>query len=338
MQGGFDGLVRADRRRRIGRAVALAASLAVATVFAGAPAEAAGPVPLKVGTMRSSSQTPDYYAQKHGIFAKNGLDVTLTEFTNGSNAIAAGQSGAIDIMVAIPSIAMSARQNGFDLVALFQTETAHKTAPDTGSLQVLATSKIKSLKDLAGKKIGVASLFSQNTVSVRVVLEKAGVDVKSVQFIEMPFPAMVNALKAGFVDAVSLIDPFTTQVETSGVGRVLAWTYVDSVPEQPTSVWWAKSSFVDKNPDAVRRFNLSIKQAIDALNADPEKARGVLSAFTGLAPTLVDKMRMPSWNYHVDEKVWQAVIDMMKDSGVLKRPLPVDAYFAPEMKKYIVKD
>jgi hypothetical protein len=29
---------------------------------------------------------------------------------------------------------------------------------------------------------------------------------------------------------------------------------------------------------------------------------------------------------------------MMKDSGVLKRPLPVDAYFAPEMKKYIVKD
>src|SRR5262249_40966573 len=158
----------------------------------------------------------------------------LTEFTNGSNAIAAGQSGAVDIMVAIPGIAMTAKQNGFDLIGLFQIEVAKMAPPDTGSLQVLATSSVKSAKDLDRKKLAVASLWSQNTVSVQTVLKRAGVDIKTVQFVELPFVAMSNALKAGHVDAVSLIDPFTTQMVSTGVGRVVSWTYVEALPGQPT--------------------------------------------------------------------------------------------------------
>ncbi len=310
-------------------------ALALASV---SPAAAQKLTPLNVGTMKSSSQTPDYYAKKYGIFEKNGLDVKLTEFTNGSNAIAAGQSGAVDIMVAIPGIAMTAKQRGFDLVGLFQIEVAKSSPPDTGSLQVLATSDLNSLKDLAGKKIAVASLSSQNTVSVQTVLKKAGVDVKAVQFVELPFPAMVNALKAKHVDAVSLIDPFTTQMLSSGTGRVLSWTYVDALPGQPTSVWWAKSSFAQQNADTVERFNRSIKEAVDILNANPDKALAEVSAYTGMSLDLLKNMPPPSWDYRVSERTWENVIKMMTDSGVLKSPGKVDDYLSPQMKAYLVKD
>ncbi len=121
-----------------------AAAIAIFAALTCTSASAQSLTPLKVGTMKSTSQTPDYFAKKHGIFEKNGLAVTLTEFTNGSNAIAAGQSGAVDIMVAIPGIAMVAKQNGLDLVAVLQIETAHDGPPDTGSLQVLATSPLKN--------------------------------------------------------------------------------------------------------------------------------------------------------------------------------------------------
>lgn len=313
-------------------------SLAALAIAAVSPAEAQKLTPLSVGTMKSSSQTPDYYAKKYGIFEKNGLDVKLTEFSNGSNAIAAGQSGAVDIMVAIPGIAMTAKQNGFDLVGLFQIEVAKTAPPDTGSLQVLATSDLNSLKDLAGRKIGVASLSSQNTVSVQTVLKRAGVDVKTVQFIEMPFPAMINALKARHVDAVSLIDPFTTQMLSSGTGRVLSWTYVEAVPGQPTSVWWAKSAFAQQKADTVERFNKSIKEAIDILNANPDKALAEIGAYTGMNPELIKHMPLPSWDYRVNQKTWENVIKMMADSGVLKSPGKLVDYLSPQMQAFLVKD
>ncbi len=325
-------------RARLQSFTGAAAAIAIFAALACAPASAQSLTPLKVGTMKSTSQTPDYFAKKHGIFEKNGLAVTLTEFTNGSNAIAAGQSGAVDIMVAIPGIAMVAKQNGLDLVAVLQIETAHDGPPDTGSLQVLATSPLKTLKDLAGKKVAVASLSSQNTISTQTVLQAAGVDIKTVRFVEMPFPAMINALKAGHVDAVSLIDPFSTEVQSSGVGRVLAWTYVDAIPGQPTSVWWAKTNFTQRNPDTVERFNKSIKEAIDALNADPALARAELGAYTGIPSELLQHLPMPNWNYRVSEKTWEKVIKMMTDSGVLQHPLPVTDYLSEQMKPYVVKN
>jgi NitT/TauT family transport system substrate-binding protein len=314
----------------------LRAAAAIAACAVSVSATAQSLTPLKVGTMKSTSQTPDYFAKKHGIFEKNGLAVTLTEFTNGSSAIAAGQSGAVDIMVAIPGIAMVAKQGGIDLVALFQIETAHDAPPDTGSLQVLANSEVKSLKDLTGKKVAVASLSSQNTISTQTVLQRGGVDTRTVQFVELPFPAMVNALKAGHVDAVSLIDPFTTQVASSGVGRILAWTYVDAIPGQPTSVWWAKTSFATRNADTVERFNKSIKEAIDALNADPDMALAEVGTYTGISPELLKQLPMPKWDYHVSKRTWETVIKMMADSGVLRRSLPVEDYLSEPMKQYLV--
>src|SRR4029078_13192668 len=172
--------------------------------------------------------------------------------------------------------------------------------------------------DLSGKKIGVQSLNSQQVIGVQVVLKKAGADLKSINFVEMPFSALGNALRAGHVDAVSLVDPFTTQLVLSGVGRVLSWSYVESIPAQPLGAWFAKRSFVAKNPGVVEAFNKTMKESIDYMNADEDRTRNDDATFTGLPADVVKTMPVPRLDYQVNVANWQKTIDMMKEYGVLQ--------------------
>ncbi|MBM3525379.1 MAG: hypothetical protein FJX57_20720, partial [Alphaproteobacteria bacterium] len=163
----------------------------------------------------------------------------------------------------------------------------------------------------------------------------AGVDLKTMQFIEMPFPALGNALRAGHVDAVAPVDPFTTQLVTSGVGRVLSWSYVESIPEQPLGVWWAKTAYVTKNPKIVEAFNRAMKESIDYMNADAQRARDDVTAFTGLAPALVKDMPPPSLDYKVRPEKWREVIAMLVDSKVLQKSRPPEDYFSSHIRPYV---
>src|SRR5690242_5669378 len=254
------------------RAVVLAFSLVLALAVGGAArSQQAKLTPLKVGTLKQASLTDVWVAKQAGIFAKNGLDVELIQFRNGNDAIAAQRGGHVDIVLSIPGTAMVAIERGFDLVLLSQNETSHGSPPDSGALIVLKDSGINGLSDLAGKKIALSGLHSQKTVAVKRVIKNAGVDPKTVQFVEIPYANHPQVLRAKQVDVVAALDPWTTQMRTSNYAKVLGWDYVQSIPEQPIGAWFAKADFVRKNPDTVARFARSIHDAIDYMHADVER-------------------------------------------------------------------
>ena len=172
---------------------------------------------------------------------------------------------------------------------------------------------------------------------MQTLFKRAGVDLGKLQLVEIPFPSQVDALRSKQVDAVNTVDPYTTQLVASGVGRVVAWDYADLIPEQPLGAWFAKSTFVKSNPSVIDRFNAAIKELIDYMMADPVRARAEVVAFTGLAPDLVKDMPMIGWDYKVRTDKWQAVIDMMVESGELKSKHTADEYFAEQIKPYVVK-
>ena len=62
-------------------------------------------------------------------------------------------------------------------------------------------------------------------------------------------------------DAVVAVDPFTSMFVQRG-GRVIAWEYVESVPEQPIGVFWSKRAWAEKNADTVERFTLPMEEAM----------------------------------------------------------------------------
>jgi NitT/TauT family transport system substrate-binding protein len=295
------------------------------------------PVPLKVGVLKMAALTNPWTAKERGIFQKHGLDVTLVEFRTGNEAIAAHRGGSVDIILSIPGTAMTAVERGFDLLAISQNEVAKAKGPDSGSVQVLKDSPYKTLADLAGKKVAVSGLHSQKTVAMQTLFKRAGVDLDKLQLVEIPFPSQVDALKSKQVDAINTVDPYTTQLIASGLGRVVAWDYADSIPEQPLGAWFAKSTFIKANAGVVHRFNEAIKESIEYMLSDPQRARAEVVAYTGLPADLVKDMPLIGWDYKVKADKWQAVIDMMVASGELKSKHTADEYFAEQIKPYVVK-
>src|SRR5262249_42861162 len=137
-------------------------------------------------------------------------------------------------------------------------------------------------------------------------------------FVETTFPTMPTALKTGQVDAVSAIDPFSTELYSTGVGRVIAWNYVDSIPLQPVGVWFAKGALLKSNPQLFDGFVRSMKDAVDYLNADEKRAREEVVGYTHLDAALIQKMPLINWDYKVRPDKWQAVIDLMTKAGQLR--------------------
>ncbi len=310
--------------------ILITATLALALFAGQASAES-----VNIGILKMAALTDPWVAAKEGFFQKNGLDVSLVQFNAGSEAVAALQAGSVDIILSIPGTVMTADERGFDMVAIFQNEVAKVKGPDSGSIQVLKDSDIHSLKDLAGKRVAVSQLHSQNTVGAQMLIKEAGVDLSTVQFLELPFPTQYEALKNKQVDAVVTVDPYTTQLQVSGLGRVISWNYVESIPEQPLGAWFVKRSYLAKNGDVVTRFNKSINEAMDYMNADPDRARAQVVAFTGLSPELVKGMPLIGWDYHVKPDRWQKVIELMTETGELKKPHKADEYFSEQIRPYI---
>jgi NitT/TauT family transport system substrate-binding protein len=313
-------------------AIVLAAITLIAATCGGHAADK-----IKVGILKMSALTNLWVAKQSGIFSRNGLDAELIQFRNGNEAINAHRGGSVDFVLSIPGSAMVASERGFDLSLLTQNETAKAKGPDAGSILVLASSPYKSLSDLAGKRIAVSSLHSQMQVSVETALQKAGVDISKVHFMEMPFTAMADTMKAGQVDAIASLDPWTTQLLTTGATRNLSWVYIDALPEQPIGAWYAKKDYIAKNHDIAARFVKSIQESIDYMLADDARARRNVAQFTGLNPKLLEKMPINKWDWHIDRARWQATIEMMRKSGELQHDHTLDEYLSDIARQFVIK-
>jgi NitT/TauT family transport system substrate-binding protein len=311
--------------------------VAAATLALGAGGALAQGQKLRVGSLKIASLTNVDVAQKTGIFTRNGLDVEVIQFRSGNEAIAAQRGGHVDIVLSIPGTAMNANERGFDLVLIAQNETAQAQGPGSGALLVLKDSGLNSVSQLAGKKIATSNLHSQYHVAIATVLRKHGVDTSKVTFLELPFSSHPDALKSKQIDVSACLDPWTTQMRTGGYAKVLAWNYVESIPEQPIGAWYARADFVKSNADTVARFAKSIRDSIEYMNADIPRAKKAVADYTGLKVELLKDMPLNKFSYKIDPAKWQAVADMMHASGELQKPHKASEYLSDIVKPYIVK-
>jgi len=293
-----------------------------------ASSENAEILPLKVGIQKMAALTNAWIAEEAGIYEKYGLDVELIEFKSGSESINAQRSGSVDIILSAPGTAMVANEAGFDLVSIAQNEVSQAEGPDTASVQVLADSNIEGLKDLEGKKVAIYDSRNQLVLGLKKIIEESGADINKVEFVEVPFASMGDALKNGQVDAISLVDPYTTQLVSEGTTKVISWNYVESIPEQPVGAWYARSEFVEENPEAVSRFYNAITASIEYMLEDEERAKKHIVEFTGVNEKLITEMPQIAWSNNFDKEVWQQIVDMYVEAGELKKPYEATEYFS----------
>ncbi|HEY3917244.1 MAG TPA: ABC transporter substrate-binding protein [Stellaceae bacterium] len=214
---------RAAERLRVGKAVI----------------EVFGYIPLDVGI-------------KYGFFAKQGLEIEEINFAGGPKLAQAITAGAVDIGLSSgPAMAYSAK--GAPEIAV-ATITA---SPAFMGLNVGQASSARSIDDLKGKRIGVASAGSLTDWLVAELNRAKGWSDDRDRAVSVAIggepTAEFAALKTGAVDATLGGVATGYELEEQHAGRLLGDVSA-YVKELELFTTFASNAIVQQNPDAVRRF------------------------------------------------------------------------------------
>ncbi len=110
---------------------------------------------------------------------------------------------------------------------------------------------VKTFPDLRGKTIAIPSRFSDERLIVFRVLKKFDMKPSEVKMVEMAPPDVAGALAANAIDAFSMGEPFPSQAEMGGFGRVLFHAR-EYWPDYMSCVLVVRQDMIDKRPEAVQ--------------------------------------------------------------------------------------
>src|SRR6202045_1478199 len=154
---------------------------------------------------------PTVLAKQLGEFEKAGLAVELVDLKGGSDALKAVLGGSADVVSGYFDHCVNLAAKKQELQAF----VVYDRYP--GLVLVVAAShngEIKSVKDLAGKKVGVSAPGSSTDFFLKYLLKKNGLDPTGVSVIGVGLGATaVAAMEQGQIDAAVMLDPSVTVLQ-----------------------------------------------------------------------------------------------------------------------------
>jgi NitT/TauT family transport system substrate-binding protein len=190
----------------------LAAAL-LALAMISTPASAQSKVTIAVGGGACLCYLPTVLAKQLGEYEEAGLAVELVDLKGGSDALKAVLGGSADVVSGYFDHCVNLAAKKQEL----QSFVVYDRYPGEVLLVSPAhTAEIKSVKDLAGKKVGVSAPGSSTDFFLKYLLKKNGVDPASVAVIGVGLGATaVAAVEQGQIDALVTLDPTVTVLQGS---------------------------------------------------------------------------------------------------------------------------
>jgi putative hydroxymethylpyrimidine transport system substrate-binding protein len=322
--------------RRLVPVVLLVAALVLAACGERKEPTAAAPgqkrVTLLLDWLPNADHAPIYAAQATGAFRKAGLDVRIETPSDATTPLKLLAARRVDLAITYEPELLLARDKGQGLVgvgALVQRPL---------SSLISLKGKVKAPKDLAGKRVGVTGLPSDEA-ALRAILAKAGVDRNRVKTVDVGFnlvPSLlgkkVDAILGAYwnVEAVQLArqhkNPSVIPIDQAGV------------PTYDELVICASEKTVRDHPGRIRRFLAGLADGARRLAAAParETTAGLLRMNRSLDPRLqqasvaitVPYMLSPRGRRYgwLDPGEWTAFTSFMHRNGLLRLTTPRGAF------------
>ena len=304
------------RTRLTALAAAAAALLALTGCSAGTSpstpdAGADDVIAINVGITPIINAANVYVGMEEGIFERHGLDVTPVVVQNTSTAIPSLINGELQVALINAVAAVTAGSKGLP-IQIVSGSDRYPTEPaeDTTAIVVKPDSGISDVTDLAGTTIAIVGLKSGPELATRVLLDEAGVDLASVNFVELAYPDMVAAVEAGRVDAAFIVDPFLSNAKAAGL-EVVAQPFTEGIGGMNAMTWVASESYIGANAEAIERFTAAIQEAADFSNDNPESVRAVLPEFTTLSEASIENAVLGRYDSSLsveDLEAWSAIL------------------------------
>ncbi len=232
----------------------LMAGLAALMLMSGA-AFAQQKITLAIGGASCLCYLPTVLAKQLGEFEKAGVNVEMVDFKGGSQALTAVLGGSADVVSGYfdHCVNLAAKNQHMQSFVVYDRYPglALVVAPKQ-------TDSVKTVKDLAGKRVGVSAPGSSTDFFLKYLLKKNGVDPGSVGVVGIGLGATaVAAMEQGSVDAAVMLDPAVTLLQGKNKDlRILSDTRTqkDTLDvfggEYPGGSLYTRLDWIEKNPTA----------------------------------------------------------------------------------------
>jgi NitT/TauT family transport system substrate-binding protein len=158
-----------------------------------------------------------------------------------------------------------------------------------GCFELFGTNRVRSIRDLKGKTVAIASKGGPQQVFLSSMMAHVGLDPnKDINWVIHPFDETMQLLAQGKVDAFLGFPPQPQQVRAKKIGHVV----VNSMMDRPWSQYFCctlngNREFVRKYPVATKRVTRAILKATDICAREPAR----------IARFLVDKGYADNYEY-----------------------------------------
>jgi NitT/TauT family transport system substrate-binding protein len=250
---------------------------------------------ITVGVIPIADVAPAYLGIDKGFFRKEGLDVKLQPIEGGAAVIPAVAKGDVQFAFGNAVSLAFAQQRGIEFQYVTEGVQGGATPKDsTNGLIVHKESDIRTPKDLAGKTFAVNTLNSLGEVTIKTALEKEGVDISNLKFVEVPFPDMIPALERRQFDVAWTTEPFISGALAAGHRKILD-PMVATHPRLTLAAYFAAADFIEQNPEVVAKFKRAMNRSLDYAAAHEQEAREAIKRNTEIPPEVVAQMPLPHW-------------------------------------------
>jgi NitT/TauT family transport system substrate-binding protein len=280
---------------------------------------------ITVGVIPIADVAPAYLGIDKGFFREEGLDVELQPIEGGAAVIPAVAKGDIQFAFGNAVSLAFAQQRGIDFQYVTEGVQGGSGSKDsTNGLIVHKDSDIRSPQDLAGKTFAVNALNSLGEVTIKTALEKEGVDVSGLEFVEVPFPDMIPALERGQFDVAWATEPFISAALAAGHRKVLD-PMVATHPRLTLAAYFASTEFIEENPEAVAAFERAMNRSLDYAGAHEAEAREAIKRNTEIPPEVVDSMPLPHWTSELNAESIRVLLEQCEKYGYFDDEIDVEA-------------
>lgn len=330
------------------------------------PASAAKPVastvPVAAGSAPGTSVTPNYKPDAplnppvtvkaaffgvipdgayplgiaRGYFEAEGIKIETLRFQTSTDALPAMTTGDIDVYGASPNPALfNAIGRG---IALRVLGPIGNTTPGRDSNAVVVrrdlidSGRFKTLQDLKGMKIAVGTQYSTSHFALKMAMESAGLTLKDADVSAIGVGNLVPALTNKSIEAFASTEPYPTQAEQGGNGKVVG-RLLDFAPDRASGgngILVGSQTFLAK-PVAERfmiawvRAMLDIYGGLESENPQEREAMVQFLAANGIqAVTGVQQATFPK-RAEADTKGLETLVAWYKEDGVVTGNVDVNA-------------
>jgi NitT/TauT family transport system substrate-binding protein len=283
---------------------------------------------LTVGAVPVADEAGLYIAQDEGLFAAEGLHVTIDPILSSADATNGQNDGKFDITAG-------------NAVSYVQDQVTHRSdleivaegslmQPDNQALYIMPGSPVRTIAGLKGRRIGVNVLNNIGTLLISSVLEEHGLSARDVHFVPVPFPALGQALKQHRVDVAWLPEP-TASADAQSMG-LLELTDLDQGATTGFPVGWyvATKAWAKKYPRTLAAFLDALRagqQIADSSRTAVEQAMEKLPAPFTVSPTIAAVMSLETYPLNVAPNIdlprVQRVANEMYQFKMLGQPFQV---------------